>query len=133
MCHLMYRSRSAISSADGMPVGQLGMLLEQCLNHNPAWRITGVLAFYAGRFIQVIEGPEAAVDQLFATIRRDRRHGQIELLLREPDNGRCFADWSMAFACRDRRLATVFGPMIAEHPPRETALSAVRTLAEIVA
>lgn len=124
---------SVARSADGLPLGDLGTLLEECLVANPANRITGVLAVHDGRFLQVIEGPADAIGRLYTAIGHDRRHERIELVFDEPCAARAFGAWSMAFAYRDPRLRRVFRYLAAGALPRDAALAIVRELAAIVA
>jgi hypothetical protein len=70
-------------------------LIAQCERNNAASGITGALYFDGARFVQVLEGAAHAVDALFATIRKDRRHADIALLSRTPIGARRFGAWSM--------------------------------------
>lgn len=47
--------------------------------------------------MQVLEGPEEAVESLFKTIRADPRHKDVTVLSREQISTRQFANWEMAF------------------------------------
>lgn len=42
--------------------------------------ITGLMLFYEGAFLQVLEGPAAGIASLMEKIRRDRRHGGLIVL-----------------------------------------------------
>ena len=57
--------------------------------------ITGELMYYDGLFLQVLEGEAAQLDELLATLRQDRRHREVRVLLDETIGERHFADWSM--------------------------------------
>ena len=57
--------------------------------------ITGVLMYYDGLFLQVLEGEAARLDELLETLRHDRRHHEVRVLLDETIGERHFADWSM--------------------------------------
>jgi hypothetical protein len=57
--------------------------------------ITGLLVFNGTRFLQVIEGSEAAVDDLVARLRRDARHSGVEIRDERTIAERSFPDWSM--------------------------------------
>ncbi|MGE5548758.1 MAG: BLUF domain-containing protein [Solirubrobacterales bacterium] len=59
--------------------------------------VTGVLVYDQGTFIQVLEGDAHAVGALFETIRGDRRHAGVEVLLDVETDRRTFSEWSMAF------------------------------------
>ena len=57
--------------------------------------VTGVLTAVDGRFVQIIEGPEAALDRLLAKLLRDPRHTDLTVLDRRATARRCFGDWDM--------------------------------------
>jgi Sensors of blue-light using FAD len=72
-------------------------LLKQSQENNARLGITGMLLHKDGNFIQVLEGPDEAVNRLFETINSDERHqGTIRLLDRQVEQ-REFPDWSMGF------------------------------------
>ncbi|MEM7030631.1 MAG: BLUF domain-containing protein, partial [Chloroflexota bacterium] len=72
-------------------------LLEVSRKNNEAKSITGLLLYARGNFIQLIEGPEAAIDNLYEKICRDPRHHHLTLLGRQPIAERHFPYWSMGF------------------------------------
>jgi hypothetical protein len=76
---------------------QLVGLLAQARANNHARRISGLLVYDEGFFLQVLEGPEADVDALFAHVERDPRHCNIRLLLRQTLTQKEYHDWSMGF------------------------------------
>ena len=57
--------------------------------------ITGFLIFNGTRFLQIIEGDEAAIDDLIERLRRDDRHSSVEIRDCRYVERRAFADWSM--------------------------------------
>jgi len=57
--------------------------------------ITGLLIFAEGTFVQVIEGPAAEIDPLYAKIAQDLRHSEVKLLARSQGPTRLFSKWSM--------------------------------------
>jgi len=57
--------------------------------------ITGILSYRKGHYIQVLEGPELAVDRLFSKILNDPRHRRVTALLDMPISERCFSNWDM--------------------------------------
>ena len=69
-------------------------LLDWSQRHNAAQGITGLLLYSEGRYVQVLEGPEGAVKDLYARIEHDTRHTQVETVSRGPGPRR-FAAWSM--------------------------------------
>lgn len=65
--------------------------------HNLRASITGLLVAGGGRYLQVIEGPGASVEALYARIQTDRRHLAVATFLRRDIDLRNFGSWSMAF------------------------------------
>lgn len=59
--------------------------------------ITGLLLFYEGVFLQVLEGPAAGVASLMERIRRDRRHANLVVLESGPVEERAFNQSAMHF------------------------------------
>jgi hypothetical protein len=59
--------------------------------------ITGALICRADLYLQLLEGPEPAVEAAFARICRDDRHLDVRPLTRRTitENGRMFALWAM--------------------------------------
>lgn len=75
--------------------GDLQRLLKQARSRNRAAGVTGMLLFSDNRFFQWLEGPEAQIDKLWASISRDARHTRVEVLNREFSQCRLFTDWDM--------------------------------------
>ena len=57
--------------------------------------ISGLLVFNGTHFLQWVEGPPAAIDELVERIRRDPRHGGFEIRDERFSDHRLFGDWSM--------------------------------------
>lgn len=76
----------------------LFQLLTEAQIRNAQLRITGHLLFLNGQFTQCFEGPTESVEQLWQSIQRDKRHKDIELLVRHPTQERRFPEWSIAFS-----------------------------------
>lgn len=87
----LYASRTAA------PIGktQINAILAQSRRNNPGRGITGILCFTDDIFLQVLEGGRAEVSALFATLVRDARHSDVELLIHEEIGERRFGNWSM--------------------------------------
>jgi hypothetical protein len=81
----------AFSEAD------LAELLTLCRENNTLMGITGLLLFKDGKFLQVLEGEERAVQELLSKIERDPRHSQMVESRWETLKERSFSDWSMGF------------------------------------
>lgn len=87
------------SSTATQPFGpnDLQQLLQNSRRNNSRADLTGMLLYRGGRFIQILEGPEPSVQNLINSIRRDPRHTNMRILLREPIDERNFADWTMGY------------------------------------
>lgn len=72
-------------------------ILKVSRRKNAARRITGMLCYDPKFFMQCLEGPKKAVNDLFRDIARDNRHARITLLEYQDIEARCFSEWSMAF------------------------------------
>lgn len=72
-------------------------LLQESHKHNAEAGITGLLLHKDGQFMQVLEGPEQAVKEMFEHIRQRPEHHGIMVLIEEHAHERQFPDWSMAF------------------------------------
>src|SRR5688500_10862994 len=59
--------------------------------------ITGLLLFMEGNIVQIIEGEEHDVIQLFSKIEQDRRHYSIVKIAEGNIDDRMFKDWAMGF------------------------------------
>lgn len=92
------------ASAATVPFNQadLEALLQKSRANNAALGITGLLLYRGGNFLQLLEGPPAAVRSLFTKIAQDPRHQGVTLLLEETIAARQFSDWSMGFQNLDQ-------------------------------
>jgi Sensors of blue-light using FAD len=72
-------------------------LVEKSRSRNARRAITGMLLFHEGQFMQLLEGPEKAVRDCFAIIKRDPRHTSVTVLLMEERQHRDFPEWTMGF------------------------------------
>ena len=74
---------------------ELRRLVEKASKANAAIDITGMLCYNAGDFLQILEGPPAAVEELLEIISRDPRHLMVQILHRGSCTTRLFPDWAM--------------------------------------
>jgi hypothetical protein len=63
--------------------------------------ITGLLLFYEGMFLQVLEGPAAGITSLMERIRKDRRHANIIVPEAGPITERAFESSMQFVAARN--------------------------------
>lgn len=59
--------------------------------------VTGVLLYYCGLFLQVLEGEDKDVADLMGALHRDRRHADMRIILDLTADERNFPEWDMAF------------------------------------
>lgn len=62
---------------------------------NQAHGVKGVLLYFDGRFLQLIEGDEASLRELYDHICRDPRHRSIQCLIDQHVEEPSFAEWNM--------------------------------------
>lgn len=91
---LVYRSHSRIGTTERKQ--QLGEIFSVARSSNKKLGVTGALLINDDQFVQTLEGPEAAVRDLYAKIGKDRRHEHIELLESGDVPDRVFGRWAMA-------------------------------------
>jgi len=75
----------------------LDTLLRSARHRNQELGVTGMLLYRSQSFVQVLEGPEQNVCEVFARIREDQRHFRVRTLLERPTATRKFPNWSMGF------------------------------------
>ncbi|MFD2717252.1 BLUF domain-containing protein [Hymenobacter monticola] len=92
---LLYQSEALMA----FDTPELLALLHQCRTRNAAQNITGLLLYAAdGRFMQLLEGEQAAVLSLYhQRIARDPRHFKFRVLSEGPCRERTFDSWAMSF------------------------------------
>ncbi|MBX2838201.1 MAG: BLUF domain-containing protein [Gammaproteobacteria bacterium] len=82
---------------------ELAQLLEHSRENNVKDGITGLLIyrfnsdFNRGNFVQVLEGSEQAIDDVWRRISNDDRHHTIVVIDEQSIETRMFEQWSMGF------------------------------------
>jgi hypothetical protein len=93
MLSIVYSSTARVPFDDG----DLATLLMNSRANNRRLGLSGFLMHERGRFVQVLEGPDEAVQTRYDVIAADPRHTDLSVLLRESIDERRFADWSMGY------------------------------------
>lgn len=78
-------------------------ILEVSRKNNKERNITGMLLYISGNFIQILEGSEKEVNEIFDKILKDERHKDVTLICKKPADERIFPDWSMGFKYFSKR------------------------------
>ena len=75
-------------------------ILETSRTRNAEDNITGILIYWARtrQFMQILEGSEKAIFDLYEDIKKDDRHKSLKLIYSGETSERCFADWNMGFS-----------------------------------
>lgn len=97
MLELVYKSKA--SSAINQD--EIIKILETAEKFNQSNGLTGCLIYHKGYFIQLLEGEEKVLKDLYSKILKDNRHTEIELLYEKNKEQRNFDDWGMAFVNLD--------------------------------
>lgn len=79
-------------------------LLTVSRKENEIHNITGMLLCLPETYVQLIEGPEDKIQQLYGNIVKDRRHHNVIILKEGTIEKRFFPGWSMGFDQRNVSL-----------------------------
>jgi hypothetical protein len=93
MIHLIYMSTATrpFSEAD------LVSLLQKARSNNTSLGVTGMLLYKEGNFMQLLEGEEQVVMDLYEYIKLNTNHHSATILDKASITERQFGDWSMGF------------------------------------
>lgn len=97
MVRLIYVSRFS----KGVGPNDLQAILSISRNNNLEKGITGMLCYDPHYFLQCLEGPRHAINQLYGKIIADPRHEEVTLLEYSDIHQRVFENWSMAYIRSD--------------------------------
>ncbi|WP_338877007.1 BLUF domain-containing protein [Spirosoma sp. SC4-14] len=76
---------------------ELIRLTQRSQTNNRALGITGVLLYFNGSVIEVLEGEQEKVNSLYEVIKRDPRHHQLIKLYDHSIPSRSFSDWFVGY------------------------------------
>jgi hypothetical protein len=112
MYQLIYTSQATVPFTQD----ELTKLLTWSRQWNEQVGITGVLLYNDEHFVQVIEGSQAAVSDLYGKLLRDVRHHNVMRLASGRIAARRFGEWTMSFyAVEPAQMARVRGYFTPEH------------------
>lgn len=97
MFYLIYSSKAVPQISEN----ELRDIISAAERNNRENNITGLLIFYNGTFIQMLEGDESAVMETFDKIEEDERHTAVLKLFSGNEEKRHFPDWKMALRVVD--------------------------------
>ncbi|NKB57706.1 MAG: hypothetical protein GKS00_15370 [Alphaproteobacteria bacterium] len=90
---IVYLSSEAMVMGDA----ELHNLRDEALANNSHHGVTGLLLYVNRVFMQIIEGPNAAIGQLYDNIRHDPRNQDVIEMFDRDVGDRAFPNWSMGF------------------------------------
>ena len=76
----------------------LTSIFDSSQNNNPEKDITGCLLIGSNSYLQFLEGPSLAVEELYSKIKVDSRHKNVKKLHDQSIDEKLFSSWSMKFA-----------------------------------
>lgn len=94
---IVYTSKAVSGDLAKSAVPDFDSILATARERNSGCGVRGALLFTEGRFVQVLEGERAAVQDTFDRIVADPRHRDVEVLCTRSSSKPRFAEWSMAF------------------------------------
>jgi hypothetical protein len=80
-----------------MSTNSLEEILTDARVGNKKHNITGVLVYFDGVFVQILEGDKDAVCKLMVSIARDSRHHSVKIFYEAEVEKRAFESWNMAY------------------------------------
>lgn len=90
---IMYVSKVSKRVPSGHVVpAELAKIMSQSRTQNRTHNVTGTLCYKRGRYLQVIEGEQRDVDELFDKITQDPRHKNVANILDTPITQRFFSN-----------------------------------------
>ena len=75
----------------------MNQILTTSRKNNAEKDISGILLYHDGSILQVLEGEQKAVTDLYQKIKKDKRHKSVLQLVQGTCNERNFTGWSMGF------------------------------------
>jgi len=127
----LYVSRAVLAAGDAEQ--EVGEIVARARTRNRRLSLTGALIFTGHHFAQLLEGPEAGVDEIMSAIRRDPRHHSLHSS-EEAIERRSFQQWSLAYSGPstyvDRRIRRLFAA--AEARPDSPARAELHELMQVL-
>lgn len=98
----MYELAYSSTACTSIKCEHIYTILKVARNFNAQHEVTGCLIYHNHQFTQIIEGRKNVVQALYAKIKSDKRHSNVQLLYEGTKEQRTFTNWSMAFQKLDQ-------------------------------
>ena len=104
----MYQLTYSSIARLGLKIDDLENILKEANATNSTMKISGCLIYHNEIFVQILEGAEKDVREVFEKIKNDDRHHSIKLLWDNQTDSRTFEEWNMAFYRADEKSGKLF-------------------------
>lgn len=92
---IMYVSESTARKSSGGVPADVSNIYMEARRKNRDNKIHGVISYHAGYFVQILEGEDHALNDLYVSIKNDARHTNIVTILDCEAGVTFFTDWNM--------------------------------------
>lgn len=89
---------------NGLTVDDVHEIAKQSAITNLDSNITGILLYADGNILQILEGHEEHIENLYSRIAEDERHSGVIVMLRKHTKSREFENWSMGFRAVEKSV-----------------------------
>lgn len=86
-----------VSSANNLSANSLEKLFFETEQNNSRLNMSGLLIYNNGNFLQILEGENVHINNLFSKIKKDDRHRSIIKLIDTPIEERVFDNYNVGF------------------------------------
>ena len=86
-----------VSEKTDLSDDSLTSIFDASQRNNPEKNITGCLLIGSNSYLQLLEGPNSAVEELYSKIKIDSRHKNVKKLCEQVIEEKLFSSWSMKF------------------------------------
>ena len=98
---------------------EIALIRSVAQSRNPVLGLTGVLIFSGRHFAQFLEGPDAGLELMKASILRDRRHTSVSTLQSESAEARRYGRWALAYSGGATAIDKILSDALRERYGRE--------------
>ena len=104
----------SISTLEENANDEIASIRSTAESRNPELGLTGVLMFSGSHFAQFLEGPDAGLETMKASIFRDQRHRGVLTLQSESTERRRYGRWALAYSGRATFIDRVLSEALRE-------------------
>jgi hypothetical protein len=90
-----------------MTEGVLLDILKKSQITNLESKLSGLLIFHNGTFMQLLEGEKKEVTELYKVIQNDPRHREVKIIFESVNPERCMPTWAMGLSMADHEADAI--------------------------